>query len=93
MISTWIGFDQMVEAQLVECASGEMLRAHLAVLLTKNMITYQTSLDEVRHDLKVRYDVEYSLSSIEDELAMMQHEEQQADMHITPNDFFEGYNL
>lgn len=95
-MNTWEEFDTMVTNDIAtNPISIEMLRAHLFVLLAKNMITYQTSLEEIQRILRARYDVEYKLSDIEDELIDIRHTEEKEnlgnDVIELEEDFFEGY--
>ena len=95
-MTTWDEFDQMVTVNVSkEYADAGMLRAHISVLLVKNVINYQTNLDEVRQYLAGRYDVEYELSDIESEMIDMKYDEEQEmlgnDVIEYEEDYYDGY--
>ena len=93
MIETWEELDEVIEQGIAEVnRDNGMLRAQLTVLLTKRMVTYQTSIDEIQQLLLKRYNVEYKPSDVSDELDIMRLEEYEANKHVLePEDYFEGF--
>ena len=65
-----------------------MLRAHITVLLKKCYVSYQTPVNEVQRLLLERYDVEYKLEDIVDEMICMRYEEYEADKHVTMHMYY-----
>lgn len=93
---TWEKAEKQVSEKLAKSyVSHGMLKAHLTVLLVKNVISYGTSLEKVQQKLKARYNVEYKLSDIEDELTDIKYQEEinnlGNDIKEDEEDFFESY--
>jgi hypothetical protein len=59
-----------------------MLRAQMVVLKTKGLVTHQTDINEIQRLLRERYDVEYELKYIMDEMVNMVYEEVQANKYV-----------
>lgn len=93
MITDWKDFDIFVEQDIAKTnVNSGMLRAQLTVLLTKNVVVYQTPVEEIQLVLKARYDVEYKPEDISDELNYMQIAEYEANRHVLESeDYFEGF--
>lgn len=85
---SWKEYDQFVEERIAseqkECG---LLKAQLSVLLIKNLVTEQNSLSEIQQILLKRYDVEYDLLDIEDELIVLRYES----TIEHEEDFYEGF--
>ena len=90
---TWKEYDTKVEQEIASSyVEVNMLRAQLAVLIVKRVVTYQTSVDKIQNILAERYDIKYNPSDIFDELKCMKLEEQESNKYtLEPEDYFEGY--
>ena len=85
----WEDYEVFVEDSMArENAKSGMLTAHLATLLTKQEIVYQTPVEEIQQVLEGRFDVEYDTMDISTELMVMLHDEEISDTHAcTPEQF------
>lgn len=91
MQNSWENYDLMVKESIREAyTQNDLLRTHLSVLLVKNMISLNTPFSEVQQLLLARYDVEYSLSDIEDELLMIKKDSFESTKEVE-EDYYEGY--
>ena len=92
MIS-WEEYDALVKDEIsTSYVQADMLRAQLAVLIVKRMVTCQTPVDEIQLALAIRYGVEYNPSDVSDEITCILHEAREEDTHVLePEDHFEGF--
>lgn len=79
----WEEFDAYVVKDVAKShVRSGMLRAHMVVLKTKRLVTHQTDVNEIQQLLRERYDVEYELTDIMDEMVNMVYEEAQANKYV-----------
>lgn len=80
---TWTEFDNYVATSFAKLhVRSGMLRAQMVVLKTKGLVTHQTDINEIQRLLRERYDVEYELKYIMDEMVNMVYEEVQANKYV-----------
>jgi len=68
-----------------------ILKAQLSVLLLKNEITYQTPFRKIQQVLISRFNVEYNLSEIEEDLFCLHAETHYSDIEEQEEDYFDGF--
>lgn len=86
----WKEFDEWIAEDISkQYVEDGLLKAHLSVLFAKKMISHQTELQLIQQNLHVKFNVEYSLEDIENELIVMKHDMQ--DKQEIEEDFFPGY--
>lgn len=81
-MTTWEELDTYMKDQSDVKAQSGMLRAHITVLLTKRMITYDTDADKIQQLLRERYDVEYRLTQITYEIMDMIREDWESNRYV-----------
>lgn len=93
MMTSWEEFDTYVKQDIVKSKVEDgFLRAQLTVLLVKRDVTYQTPIDEIQQRLLEKFNVEYALEDVQDEINCMLHEEYGENRDVLePEDYFEGY--